>query len=283
MEPSSASELVGTSTSIAAERGTDAPILEVFASIQGEGLYVGEPQVLLRLAGCPFRCRWCDTPASWSIPVPEGSGRGGGRARIESPRGRRIEESWANPFRAATWIVEVEGGRPRTVSVTGGEPLLWPGFVRGLATYLGGRRLHLETAGGHPEALEAVLAAVDHVSLDLKLPLDLDAPVAEPGSVPADEIEWAQARVRSLTLVRGRDACGKLIVAGGREPAAFAAILDDVAAFAPELPLFLQPVTPLNGVPAPSRELLLELVEEALERSLCVRVIPQVHRALGLA
>ncbi len=270
-----------TSTSIAAERGTDAPILEVFASIQGEGLYVGEPQVLLRLAGCPFRCRWCDTPASWSIPALAASGRG--RARIESPHGRRLEDAWANPFRAATWIVEVEAGRPRTVSVTGGEPLLWPEFVRGLRTYLGDRRLHLETAGGHPEALETVLAAVDHVSLDLKQPADLDAPVAEPGSVPANETDWAEARVQALALVRARDACGKLIVAGGHEPADFAAILDDVAAFAPELPLYLQPVTPLNGVPAPSRELLLELVEEALERSLCVRVIPQVHRALGLA
>jgi len=41
-----------------------APVLEVFASIQGEGAYVGEPQVFLRLRGCPLRCAWCDTPGS---------------------------------------------------------------------------------------------------------------------------------------------------------------------------------------------------------------------------
>ena len=44
-----------------------APLLEVFASVQGEGAYVGEPQVLVRLRGCPLRCRWCDTPGSWGL------------------------------------------------------------------------------------------------------------------------------------------------------------------------------------------------------------------------
>jgi 7-carboxy-7-deazaguanine synthase len=263
-----------------AELALRAPVLEVFASFQGEGAFVGEPQVFVRLAGCPLRCRWCDTPGSWRVSAEP-------HARVAASGGVRREPGWASPFQVATWIAAAEPGAARTISVTGGEPLLWPGFVRALRTLTGARRIHLETAGAHPRALEEVLDAVDHVSLDLKLPEDLDAPVpvaeahgAEPA--PADASDWDAVRARVLALVAGRDACGKLILAGGRAPAAFAPILDDVARRAPELALFVQPVTPMNGVPAPSPDELLELCELARERDLRVRVVPQVHRFLGV-
>lgn len=40
-------------------------VTEIFHSIQGEGLLVGVPSVFIRLAGCPSRCRWCDTKYAW--------------------------------------------------------------------------------------------------------------------------------------------------------------------------------------------------------------------------
>lgn len=257
---------------------TRAPVLEVFASLQGEGRFAGEPQVFVRLWGCPLRCRWCDTPGSWRLPAePE--------VRVAVPGAARREPGWATPPEVARWIAAVEPGRARTISVTGGEPLLWPGFLRALRSQVAGRRIHLETAGAHPAALAEVLASIDHVSLDLKLPADLDAPEPVAGArepVPRDESEWGAVRRRMLELVRGRDACGKLILAGGRAAREFEPILDDVAALAPELPLFLQPVTPMNGVPAPAREALFELVELVLARGLTVRVVPQLHRQLRI-
>ena len=263
-----------------------APVMEVFASIQGEGAHVGEPQVLLRLRGCPLRCRWCDTPGSWALGTRD-------RARIAAAAGERRRDPWTTPYQAACWVAEVEPGEPRTVSVTGGEPLLWPGFLLGLPPVLGPRRLHLETAGAHPETLARVLPAVDHVSLDLKLPADLDPPVppdpelaTRVGAVPsrepspADPAAWRAARRASLKLVAGGDAAAKLVVAGERRAADYAPLLEDLARIAPDLPLFLQPVTPMGGVPAPGAELLAALVEDALDLGLAVRVVPQVHRAL---
>jgi 7-carboxy-7-deazaguanine synthase len=45
-------------------------IAESFASIQGEGIWVGIPSTFIRISGCNLRCVWCDTPyASWN---PEG-------------------------------------------------------------------------------------------------------------------------------------------------------------------------------------------------------------------
>lgn len=261
------------------ERSTTVPVLEVFASIQGEGLFVGEPQVFLRLGGCPLRCRWCDTPHSWPEPGEEA------QARIGTPgahRAGRDEPAWATPFQVATWIAEVEEGPARTVSVTGGEPLLHPEFLVALGPFLGERSLHLETAGAHPDALARVLDVVDHVSLDLKLPADLDDPVGD-DRLPKTSHDWARTRREVLQLVaRAPSACAKLIVSGGRTPRDYAPLLDDLAARAPGVPLILQPVTPLRGVESPDAGILPALVEEALERGLSCRVIPQVHRVLGM-
>lgn len=257
-----------------------APVMEVFASIQGEGAYVGEPQTFLRLAGCPLRCRWCDTPASWRVK-PDARVRVGGRELTADA----ATTNFATPLAAACWIKEAEaGGLARTVSVTGGEPLLWPEFLLGLRPLLGARRMHLETAGAHPRTLARVLELCDHVSLDLKPELDLDAPeeldteVLEP--VPRTRDEWRAAREACLELVRDRDACGKIVVNGERSAADFVGLFDEVERVNPGLLVVLQPVTPLGGALAPSRELLECLLDLAFERELTVRVLPQVHRAL---
>src|SRR2546423_1101044 len=77
-------------------------IAEIFASIQGEGIWVGQPSVFVRVSGCNLRCTWCDTPyASWQ---PEG------------------------PILKLDEILEqVERFRASHVVLTGGEPMLFDG------------------------------------------------------------------------------------------------------------------------------------------------------------
>ena len=41
-------------------------ICEIYQSIQGEGLQMGQPSVFVRVTGCPLRCKWCDEPKALS-------------------------------------------------------------------------------------------------------------------------------------------------------------------------------------------------------------------------
>lgn len=43
------------------------PVVEIFSSIQGEGMHSGKPANFIRLAGCNLRCGFCDTKESWSV------------------------------------------------------------------------------------------------------------------------------------------------------------------------------------------------------------------------
>ena len=250
--------------------GADAaPILEVFASYQGEGLFVGEPETFLRLAGCPLRCRYCDTAHSWVV-------------------GEDAEH--LTPFGAMVRVAEVELDALRPIAVTGGEPLLWPDFLLGLADVAGDRPLRLETAGHDLDALERVLGRFDHLSLDLKLAADLAPPTwsgaPDQPDLPADAAAWDSLRPRQLALANahvqdGGTAALKLVVTPGTDPDAFDTLLDDLTRLAPDLPLFLAPASRPKGA-AYDMEPVDALAARALAIGLFPRVLPQLHRALGV-
>ena len=259
---------------------TMAPAMEVFSSFQGEGTYVGSPQVFFRLAGCPLRCAWCDTPGSWEL-------KSDATAKLRTSSGLKRERAWVSPAQAAEWINEADPTGRMSVSVTGGEPLLWTEFLLELRPLLGKRRLHLETAGAHPESLGRVLRDCDHVSADLKLPEDMLAPSAvgftEAESSPRTGAEWREARRSVLSMISGRDACAKLVVSGDRDESAYEEILADHSECAPDLTLFLQPVTPLANISAPDQATIERLRGRASAKGLQTAVLGQLHRAWRLA
>jgi len=130
-------------------REIKAPVSEIFYSYQGEGIYAGEPQVFVRFAGCNLKCGYCDTPENRS---------GGHGSMMTTARILRKIKSFRR--------------KRATISLTGGEPLLYADFLEELMPKLkkSGFKTYLETNGTLPENYKKVRKLTDVVAMDIKLP-----------------------------------------------------------------------------------------------------------------
>ena len=102
--------------------------------VPGRGPLRGGGAGVPQLAGCPLRCAWCDTPGSWDI--------GEGRAAMVRKDGEPPARRNAGLLLQGRAVGRLRRRVSRTVSVTGGEPLLWPGFIQALRPMIQPRRLH---------------------------------------------------------------------------------------------------------------------------------------------
>lgn len=119
-------------------------VAEIFESVQGEGLYIGEKQVFVRFYGCNLSCVYCDTKlTSFSEYEPE------------------------ELFN----IIKHYRGIYHSIAFTGGEPLLQKNFLKEILalTRADGYRNYLETNGTLPGELREVIENVDIIAMDIKL------------------------------------------------------------------------------------------------------------------
>jgi organic radical activating enzyme len=251
-------------------------LVEVFSSVQGEGLYVGSSTLFVRFGECDLRCRWCDTPHSWARAAS---------ARIETVRGTGTFRDFTNPVALADLIAAAEGlevGMHQFVSFTGGEPLLQPEQLAELARRLRayGPKIHLETHGLHAAALGRVLPFVDVVSMDWKLASDVRR-VSDPKRGPVEDFHSAHAEFLRVAM-RAPEVMVKVVVTPATRDDELEEMVRRVAQVAPETAVIIQPVTPVGGVKCGlDARRLLEIAAHVERRLPNVRLIPQTHPFYG--
>ena len=126
-----------------------AKLSEIFTSIEGEGILFGTKTMFVRLAGCPLKCHWCDTP--YALPLDSGSDRS-----IDE-----VKELIAKNLHPNTY----------KVNFTGGEPLVQHEVVIELAKFVRekGIKTYLESACYDSARFAKVLPYIDLVKVEFKL------------------------------------------------------------------------------------------------------------------
>jgi organic radical activating enzyme len=263
----------------------DLNLVEIFWSVQGEGVRVGEPCAFVRFGECDLRCAWCDSVDTW-LPAK--------RCRVEREPGSGRFDERENPTPvavAAEAVARLLAGQGGLVSLTGGEPLLQAGGVRALASAIRdeagpGVRILLETHGLAADALAEVIDQVDVVSMDWKLASDVRR-ASDPRHGPVRDFHGAHERFLEIASQHpsrreGASVYVKVVLTPASRDEELDSVCRAIERIDASTPLVLQPVTPSGPVrAAPTAAELLRWLRRCRETLRDVRVIPQTHKAIG--
>ena len=229
----------------------EAPVIEIFSSIQGEGLLIGERQIFVRFAGCNLNCSYCDTENSKSI---------------NSGKLMTVEE-------VVNEINKLKTPDLAAISFTGGEPMLHAEFINEVIKQTNLKSL-LETNGTLPEELDKI-DDLTWASVDIKLPEHFDNNWSE-------EILEKEISFLKLLIQHNINLYCKMVVLPSTNIDTVERIMKRISEEIPSennLSLVLQPVSPLNLWNTNEK---LFKFSEIIGKYMRVYTIPQIHKILNI-
>lgn len=219
-------------------------IAEIFGpTVQGEGALIGQPTVFVRTGGCDFRCAWCD-----SLHAVDSAYRHDWKAM-------ETEAVWAE-------IIHLSGGRPLTVSLSGGNPA-----IQDFAPLI-----RMGAAEGYGFACETQGSVAKPWFADLSM-LVLSPKPPSSGEV----MDWAA--FEACLAVRPENTALKIVIFDDMD----FQWAQDVAGRYPNLPLYLQPGNPETDPDLPvDLEQATGRLEWLIDKTLGIqwftpRILPQLH------
>ena len=232
-------------------------IFEIFTSVEGEGILYGTKTLFVRLAGCPFSCGYCDTLEA----LPANSGTEHTITEAQS----LIDDNLSN--------------HTFKVNFTGGEPLTQYQEVAVLAQYVQTKKVftYLESSCYNTERFLHVLPYIDYVKIEFKTP--------DSGFVDRSRYDLTQDE--AIKCLEESTRAGKTtyvkVVVGERTTPEYIKCLShkifEVVSIKNLSGFIIQPV---HGAGAPSLQLLLQMYDQVYPVYQNVRILPQLHKYLGM-
>jgi 7-carboxy-7-deazaguanine synthase len=123
----------------------------IYRATEGEGVFLGRPQIFVRYQGCAIGCVNCDSKDTWDF---------------KTGMNLNFEEILVKIFK------EGRDGLIKNVSITGGDPLhpKHVPHVLELASALKSRHYYINIEAAGTRIVEEIFDLVDYVSFDLKTP-----------------------------------------------------------------------------------------------------------------
>jgi organic radical activating enzyme len=220
-----------------------ARINEVFNSVQGEGLYLGEKQIFVRFFDCNLSCNYCDTKLDrFTEYEPE----------------ELVEE------------IKLYRDKYHSISFTGGEPLLYADFLKEVIalTSVYGHKHYLETNGTLFFELEQLIDRIDIIAMDLKFPSSTGM-----GNL------WHMHK-KFLKIAAKKEVFLKAIICQATYEDDLKEALAIIKEISPGSVLVLQPNSYENQSVLKTK--LLAFKDLANQQGVRTCIIPQIHKIMGL-
>jgi 7-carboxy-7-deazaguanine synthase len=220
-----------------------AKISEVFNSVQGEGLYMGERHVFVRFFGCNLQCRYCDTKLS------------------------RYAE-----FEPDALLAEIKKCQrtSQIISYTGGEPLLQKDFLKEMLPLAlkNNFKNYLETNGTLVDEVAEVISYINVIAMDVKLP-------SSTGLGPL----WDKHR-KFLSLAQKKDVFLKTVLCESTTDADIHDLICMIEEFHQAISLVFQPDSAADiNVLKPKIE---KYISWCTSEGIATCYIPQMHKLMGV-
>lgn len=231
-------------------------LFEIFTSVEGEGILYGTKTLFVRLAGCPFKCFYCDTKEA--LPIASGQ-----EYQIDDAK-KLIGDSLAkNTYK---------------VNFTGGDPLFQAEAVSELAKFVQQKKIptYLESSCFDSEKFSQVLPFFDYIKIEFKTP----------DSEFVDKFHYSkllenELRCLELAMNSGKTTYIKIVVSSRTGLDEFRNLVRSIFEIAskPKIAGFI--IQPTYGIAEPNLTQLLEFYDAVYSYYDEVRIVPQLHKFIG--
>jgi len=228
-----------------------ADITDIFSSIQGEGIFLGAKQIFVRFRKCNLACSFCDEPRD-------------GAAKEYTP----------DELLREVKFIELSNGPHHSISLTGGEPLLYAEFLKVFLKAARKEKVvsYLETNGTLPRELDKVIDLIDIVAMDIKVPSS------------TGERDFWKEHLEFLRIASWKKTFVKIVVTNDTKDGDILKAITMVKKIKGNIPIVIQPASPIRkGDAAITSDKLMEFMKIGLRHNAeNIRVIPQMHKMMGI-